>query len=112
MKVMVISDLHYEKRVFRGIDESRAWEWLLGIVDYHKPDLLLSCSDWGSAINPGEFYELLRKVVVLTIYGNHENLEVLKSLHNVRCDKYLPVLIEDGRVYVFEGLKIAGISGS
>ena len=31
MKVLVISDLHYDKRVFRGVDESRAWEWLLSI---------------------------------------------------------------------------------
>jgi len=65
----------------------------------------------GSAINSEEFYELLRKTVVLTIYGNHEDLEVLKSLYNVRCDKYLPVLMEDGRVYAFEGLKVAGVSG-
>jgi predicted phosphodiesterase len=32
MKIMVISDLHYDKRVFHGIDESKAWKWLLGIV--------------------------------------------------------------------------------
>jgi len=111
MKIMVISDLHYDKRIFKGVDESKAWSWLVEVVDYHKPDLLLSCGDWGSAISSEEFYELLRKTVVLTIYGNHENLEVLKSLHNVRCDKYLPVLMEDGRVYAFEGLKVAGVSG-
>jgi len=95
MKIMVISDLHYDKRIFKGVDESKAWSWLMRMVDYHKPDLLLSC---GSAINSEEFYELLRKTVVLTIYGNHENLEVMKSLYNVRCDRYLPVLMEDGRV--------------
>ena len=48
---------------------------------------------------------------MLTIYGNHEDLEVLKTLYNVRSGNYLPVLMEDGRVYAFEGLKIAGISG-
>ncbi len=111
MKALIISDLHYDKRIFRGIDESKAWSWLVEIVDYHKPDLLLSCGDWGLAINHEEFYELLKRTTVLTIYGNHENLEVLKSLYNVRCDKYLPVLMEDGKVYAFEGLKIAGISG-
>jgi len=45
MKIMVISDLHYDKRIFKGIDESRAWEWLLSIVDYYGPDYLLSCED-------------------------------------------------------------------
>ena len=46
MRVMIISDLHYDKRVFKGVDESRAGGWLLGIVDYHKPDLLVSLGDW------------------------------------------------------------------
>jgi len=31
------------------------------VVDYHRPDLLLSCGDWGSAINSEEFYGLLKK---------------------------------------------------
>ena len=111
MRVMVVSDVHYERRWFRGYDESRAWGWLMGIVDYHKPDLLLGGGDWGSAVNEGEFYELLRRVVVLTIYGNHENMGVLTRLYNVRSDTYLPILMEDGRVYELGGLRVAGISG-
>jgi len=83
----------------------------MSIVDYHKPDVLLSCGEWGSAINPEEFYELLRKTVVLTIYGNRENMSVLTSIYNVKSNSYLPVLMEDGRVYEIGGLKIAGISG-
>ncbi len=62
VKVMIISDLHYDKRVFHGIDESKAWEGLLNIVDYHRPDLLISLGDWGKAINEAEFYELLKRV--------------------------------------------------
>jgi len=97
--------------MFRGVDESRAWSWLMEVVDYHRPNLLLSCGDWGSAVNPEEFYELLKKVIVLTIYGNHENMEVLTKLYNVRSDRYLPVLMEDGKVCVFGDLRIAGING-
>ena len=108
---MIISDLHYEKRIFRGHDESKAWNWLLSIIDYHKPDVILGCGDWGSATNPEEFYELLRKTVVLTIYGNHENMSVLTNLYNVKSNSYLPVLMEDGKVYEIAGLKIAGING-
>jgi len=111
MKVLIISDLHYEKRVFKGIDESKAWDWLLTIVDYHKPDLLLSCGDWGSAINPNEFYELLRRCLVLSIYGNHENLQVLQALHNIKGESHLPILMEDGKIYNIKDLKVAGISG-
>ena len=111
MKIMVISDLHYEKRVFKGVDESRAWDWLLSIVDYHKPNLLLSCGDWGASISEAEFYELLKKTIVLTIYGNHENMDVLVKLHNIRTSNYLPVLMEDSKVYEFGGLRIAGING-
>ena len=111
VRIMVISDLHYERRVFRGVDESKAWGWLLSIVDYQRPDLLLSCGDWGSAINEEEFYELLRRVIVLTIYGNHENMDVLTKMYNIKTDNYLPILMEDGRVYELSGLSIAGISG-
>jgi predicted phosphodiesterase len=108
---MVISDLHYDKRIFEGIDESRAWEWLLSIVNYHKPDLLLSCGDWGIAISFEEFYELLKKTIVLSIYGNHENMGVLVKLYNIRLDRHLPVLMEDGKIYEVGGFRIAGING-
>jgi len=108
---MVVSDLHYDMRIFRGVDESKAWEWLLSIVDYHKPDLLLSCGDWGTAINFEEFYKLLKKTVVLTIHGNHENMDVLTKIYNIRTNNYLPILMEDGKVYELYGLRIAGING-
>ncbi len=72
--------------------------------------MLLSCGDWGHEINTEEFYELLKKTIVLTIYGNHENMPVLESLHNVRSSEYLPVLIRDGEIYEFDGLRIAGIN--
>ena len=111
MTVLVICDLHYEKRHYKGVDESRAWQWLLEIIDYHRPEWLLSCGDWGTAVNPREFYELLKRVVVLTIYGNHEDIQVLSSLYNVKSNKYLPILMADGEVYDLNGLRVAGISG-
>jgi hypothetical protein len=51
MKVLVISDLHYEKIFYHGVDESKAWGWPLSIVDYHEPDILLGGGDWGNAVN-------------------------------------------------------------
>ena len=111
MKIMVISDLHYDKRIFKDVDESRAWKWLLGIVDYHKPDLLISLGDWGEAINSEEFYELLKRVRVWSIYGNHENLEVLMRMNNILTDRYEPILLDDGEVREFGGLRFGGING-
>ena len=111
MKVMVISDLHYDKRVFHGIDESRAWEWLLGIVDYHRPDLLISLGDWGEAISETEFYDLLKRVRVWSIYGNHDNLNVLRKVYNILTDKYEPALMKDGEVRVFNGVRFGAING-
>ena len=111
MRALVISDLHYDHKIYKGVDESRAWSWLMDIIDYHKPDLLLSCGDWGTAITYEKFYDLLEKCLVLTIYGNHENMSVLKSLYNVKTNGHLPILMEDGTIYEFDGLKIAGING-
>ncbi len=110
-RLLVICNLHYEKRVYRGFDENLAWGWLLGVVDYHGPDYLLGCGDRGTAVNEAEFYRLLEKTIVLTIYGNHENTDVLARLYNVRSSSPLPVLMEDGRVYELAGLRVAGING-
>ena len=111
MKVLVISDLHYEKVLHKGVDESKAWEWLLLVVDYHKPDLLISLGDWGYAVNPAEFYELLRRVRVWSIYGNHDNLEVLRKMYNVLADKYEQVLMDDGEIREIDGVRFGAING-
>ena len=110
MKFLVISDLHYDRRVFRGVDESVAWGWLLDIVGFHRPDVLLCCGDWGTAISIEEFGELLRCTLVLSIYGNHERMDVLGGLWNTR-EPGLPVLMRDGEIYVLGGLRIAGVNG-
>jgi Icc-related predicted phosphoesterase len=111
LRILAICDLHYDRRIYRGFDEGRAWEWLLSIVDYHSPEYLLSCGDWGGAVNESEFYMLLRKAIVLTIYGNHEKTDVLSKLYNVRSNSYLPVLMEDGKIYNMGDLRVAGING-
>jgi hypothetical protein len=69
----------------------------------------LSCGDWGSAVTSGEFYNLLEKTVVLTIYGNHENMPILGGLYNIK--ESLPVLLRDGEIYEIGNLRIAGING-
>jgi len=90
LSILAICDLHYDRRIYRGFDEGRAWEWLLSIVDYHSPEYLLSCGDWGTAVNEAEFQMLLGRTIVLTIYGNHDDVEVLSKLYNVRSTATCP----------------------
>ncbi|MFA4640224.1 metallophosphoesterase family protein [Pyrococcus kukulkanii] len=110
MRILFISDLHYTHETFHGIYQGLAWSWLLDIVYRTKPDLILSAGDWDKGISREEFEELLREVPVLSIYGNHENMEVLKQLRNPLLENK-PVLIEDGEVVEVKGIKISGISG-
>jgi len=108
---MIISDLHYNKRIFKGVNESNAWEWLLDVIDYHRPSLLISLGDWGEAINEAEFYELLKKVRVWSLYGIHENMNVLRKMYNILTDSYEPILMNDGEIREFAGLKFGAING-
>lgn len=50
----------------------------------------LSCGDWGTAITADKFYELLRKVkvIVLSIYGNRENMKVRPQYMNIKTREH------------------------
>ena len=109
--MLVVSDLHYERRVRRGADESIAWRWLLGIVELQDPELLVGLGDWGGAVNPLEFEVLLSRVRVWSIYGNHDRLEVLSSLYNMVSGRREPVLMRDGEIRVAWGLRFGAING-
>jgi predicted phosphodiesterase len=110
-KILVVSDLHYDRRFYHGVNESRAWQWLLSIVDFHKPDLLIGLGDWGGAVNEGKFYELLRRVRTWAIYGNHDKLDVLGKLYNVLVGGCEPVLMADGEIREFGGIVFGAING-
>jgi len=107
----VISDLHYDMSIYRGVDQSKAWTWLLSVVDYHRPDLLISLGDWGKAVNESDFGELLRRVRVWSIYGNHDILGVLGKMFNIVGGKLEPVVMDDGEVREFGGLRFGAING-
>ncbi len=101
-KVLIISDLHYERMVFRGVDESKAFEWLLSIVATHKPKILLSTGDWGRALTPADMHVLNSMTKVLTIYGNHENMQALLATHvDSSLLKREYIVVDDGIVTVY-----------
>lgn len=80
-------------------------------MDYHRPDLLISLSDWGDAISEVEFCDLLKRVRVWSIYDNHENLEVLRKMRNVLTDNHEPVLMNDGEIREFNCIGFGAING-
>jgi Icc-related predicted phosphoesterase len=107
-RILVISDLHFENEPHRGIDESKAFHWLKKIIAIEKPDILIGLGDWGHAGNLEDWQVLLQLVKVYSIYGNHENLELLKSLTN---SDGTSVLQQDGQVQKVAGFKFGFING-
>ena len=67
-----------------------AWGWLTDIAEYHKPSLLLSAGDLGMAMNLWKLKDLVSRVTFLTVYGNHDNLAILRRVRN---PSGLPVLM-------------------
>ncbi len=54
---------------------------------------------------------MLKRVRTWSIYGNHENLEVLRKMYNVLTGRYEPVLMGDGEIRELNGIKFSAING-
>jgi Icc-related predicted phosphoesterase len=98
MCILVVSDLHGDLGAAR-----RA-------IERFPPDLLLSCGDWG---DPDEVDDAVLAAFsgrgrVLTTFGNHDALSVLKRWRN---SDGTPVLLGQGEVRDIEGLRVAAIGG-
>jgi len=98
MRILVVSDLHGD---IASLERARIQQ---------RPDLILSCGDWGDPEDVSEqlFRDLVQLVPVYTTFGNHDPLEVLARLKN-RDES--PVLIGQGLVQDFAGLRLAAIGG-
>jgi Icc-related predicted phosphoesterase len=98
MRILVVSDLHGD---IESVDRART---------EHRPDLILSCGDWGDPVQVSEqvLQGLLRLVPVYTTFGNHDPLEILARVKNRDGS---PVLIGQGLLQEFAGLRLAAIGG-
>ena len=99
-RVVAVGDLH-------GDTES-----LFRMLDAEAPDGLLCVGDWGDPgeIAPQIWDALLRRVPVLTVFGNHDDLTLLGRLTNRRDNA--PILLSPGERHAdFCGLSVAGVSG-
>ena len=98
MRLLVVSDLH-------GNLNSA-----LRAFDRVKPELILSCGDWGDPdqVDESTFAALLAAAPVFTTFGNHDPMDLLIGLRN-RDDS--PVLLAQGVTTAVSGLRLAAIGG-
>lgn len=98
MHILAISDLHGDLDCVRQA------------CKHVRPDMILSCGDWGDAdqIGQGDFSAVLEPAPVYTTFGNHDSLEVLKRLRNRDGS---PVLLDQGAVRHVGELRLAAIGG-
>jgi len=98
MHVLVVSDLHGD------LATSRRAAAIL------RPDLILSCGDWGDPdqVTEADLAEFLEFAPIYSTFGNHDPLDILARLRNRDGS---PVLLAQGAVHEFAGLRLAAIGG-
>lgn len=98
MRILVVSDLHGD------LDSPRR------ASARYKPDLILSCGDWGDPdeFDPSAFATLLGIAPVYSTFGNHDAIESLRGAHNRDGS---PVLLPQGERIEVMGLSLAAIGG-
>jgi Icc-related predicted phosphoesterase len=109
MKVIVVSDLHFEKGFHRGVWEGDSASWLLRLVEDLKPDALVGLGDHGHAWIPELWNELVSDTLKLNlIYGNHDNVELLKTVRNSDGGR---AWAKDGETRLIGGVRFGFING-
>ncbi|MFP3314288.1 MAG: metallophosphoesterase [Thermocladium sp.] len=96
MSLLLVSDLH--KSIYP--EEFYSINWLINLINEVKPDAVLSAGDWDEYVTPSDMYEVISRVSLITIYGNHENFSLIKRY-----------AISDGSIHVVKGLRVSGING-
>lgn len=98
VRVLLVSDMHGDLT------------HLFSALDAEQPDLLICAGDWGDPETvPSETYEqLLARLPILTVYGNHDDIGLLSRLRNADGT---PVLLRDGDIVEVKGITLTGING-
>jgi Icc-related predicted phosphoesterase len=98
MRILVISDLHGD------LDAARS------AVAHFRPDLLLSCGDWGDPdqVVEGDLAALSADRPVLSTFGNHDPMALLGRWGN---RDGTAVLLAQGEVRDVAGVRVAAIGG-
>jgi uncharacterized protein len=98
MRILVVSDLHGDLTAAQ-----RA-------CDVVRPDLILSCGDWGdpNQVTRDDLTAFLDMATLYTTFGNHDPIELLSLLQNRDGTQ---VLLAQGAAQVVGGLRLAAIGG-
>ena len=98
MRFLAVSDLHGD------LDSVRR------AIDGLRPDALLCCGDWGdpAEIVEPELIAIAGLLPMVSTFGNHDPIE---SLGRLRDRDGSPVLLDQGEVRDFQGLRVAAIGG-
>jgi Icc-related predicted phosphoesterase len=98
LRIVVVSDLHGDLASAQRT------------CSRHRPDLLLSCGDWGDPeqVTEPALGAFVERRPVYTTFGNHDPLELLGRLKNHDGS---PVLLAQGAIQAFGDLRLAAIGG-
>lgn len=98
LRALLVSDMHGDLT------------HLFSAFDVEQPDLLICAGDWGDPESvPRETYErLLERLPIFTVYGNHDDIELLSELRNIDGT---PTLLRNGEVVEVKGITLTGING-
>ena len=105
---MILSDLHYALNEYKGVWEGAAFKWLIHQVKKFRPNvlILLGDMDWGWV--PEQWTQLTELVTVHVIYGNHDNLHLLRQVKN---EDGTPILKKDAERIVINGFTFGFLNG-
>lgn len=98
MRIIAVTDMHGNLEPV----------WTL--IEEHRPDLLLCCGDWGDPgqVTREQFDQLTAHIHTLSVFGNHDDLDLLQSLTNKDGS---PVHLVNAVPVEVMGIRVAGING-
>ncbi|MGC9157129.1 MAG: metallophosphoesterase family protein [Candidatus Micrarchaeia archaeon] len=109
MAILIVSDLHYERGAYKGVDESYAFKNFLKLVLRTKAENVIVLGDIGHAWTLGDFERLAATGAKFHfIYGNHDPVELLKQAKNKDGSS---MLMKDGEVVKIGTFAFAFING-
>ncbi|MCS7192664.1 MAG: metallophosphoesterase [Armatimonadetes bacterium] len=98
IRTLVVGDMHGQMK------------FVWNALNQEKPELLICVGDWGDKgqVEPQEYHAILKLVPVYSVFGNHDDWDLIKTLKNLDGS---PVLLPNGEIVEIKGIRIAGING-
>lgn len=98
LRALVVGDMHGQLK------------YLWDALRKEQPELLICTGDWGDPgqIDSKDYCALVEQFPVYSVYGNHDDLTLLRTLKNRDGS---PVLLPHGEFVEVKGVRLAGING-